>query len=87
MKKHLQNDHIKKFNKYKAKVKAKDGRATKCQKSKKRKGVPPLLIIDFFLVVAQVIPRKIMFNSYSLKIWCSMFVKGIKASQLLNLIG
>jgi hypothetical protein len=32
MKKHLQNDHIKKFNKYKAKVKAKDGGATKCQK-------------------------------------------------------
>lgn len=48
MKKHLQNDHIKKFNKYKAKVKAKDGGATKCQKSKKWKGVPPLLIIDFF---------------------------------------
>jgi hypothetical protein len=35
MKKHLQNDHIKKFNKYIAKVKAKDGGATKCQKSKK----------------------------------------------------
>jgi hypothetical protein len=48
MKKHLQNDHIKKFNKYKAEVKAKDGRAIECQKSKKRKGVPPLLIIDFF---------------------------------------
>jgi hypothetical protein len=48
MKKHLQNDHIKKFNKYKAKVKAKDGGATKCQKFKKRMGVPPSSIIDFF---------------------------------------
>ncbi len=48
MKKHLQNEPIKKFNKYKAKVKDKDGGATKCQKFKKRKGVPPSSIIDFF---------------------------------------
>jgi hypothetical protein len=35
MKKHLQNDHIKKFNKYKVEVKAKDEGVIECQKSKK----------------------------------------------------
>jgi len=36
------------FNKYKAKVKAKDGAVVECQKSKKWKGVPLSSIIDFF---------------------------------------
>jgi hypothetical protein len=36
MKKHLQKDHTKKFNKYKAKVKAKDGGVVRVQNSKSR---------------------------------------------------
>jgi hypothetical protein len=48
MKKNLQTDHIKEFNKYKAEVKAKDGKVIECQKSKKQKGVPPSSIIGFF---------------------------------------
>jgi len=48
MNNHLQNGHIKKFNKYKVEVKAKDGGATECQKYKKQKGAPPSLITNFF---------------------------------------
>jgi hypothetical protein len=48
MKKHLQNDHIKEFNKYKAMVKAKDGGVVENQKSKKQKGLPPSSINELF---------------------------------------
>jgi hypothetical protein len=61
MKKHLQNDHIKEFNKYKAKVKAKDGRVVEHQEYKKQR-VYHLRQSLIFLVVAQVILRNIMFN-------------------------
>ncbi len=48
MKKHLQNDHIKEFNKYKVEVKAKDGGVVKCKKFKKQKHVPLSSITNFF---------------------------------------
>jgi hypothetical protein len=61
MKKHLQNDHIKEFSKYKAKVKVKDGGVVEHQKYKKQR-VYHLHQSLTFLVVTQIILRNIMFN-------------------------
>jgi hypothetical protein len=48
MKKHMQDGHINEFGKYKAYIKAKDGKVAKYKKSKKQKGIPPSSITDFF---------------------------------------